>query len=147
MSQSRPGMVGELVADIEGKLQRQTRPEGSSHGGKKVRVRIPERTNLEVFSGDRAKDTEGVVAWRDCLAMHLDTVWLGLAEVFEKIRDAKEPLNSEQFDRLVSTHGDNPHDTEDEGWEMKSVGRHLCMVLVDLTILEAKNTVAGARAQ
>ena len=35
------------------------------------------------------------------------------------------PRSSEQFDSLVSTHGDKPHDTEDEGWEMESVGRHL----------------------
>ena len=61
-----------MVADIEGRLRRQTNSTGSNPGTKKVRVRIPERTNLEVFAGDRAKDKEGFVAWRDRLEMHLD---------------------------------------------------------------------------
>ena len=139
-----PSTVGELVADIEGKLQRHTRPEGSSHGGNKMRVRIPGDTNLEVFAGDRAKDKEGIVAWRDRLAMHLHAVWPGLADLFEKIRDAKEPLDSEQSDRLWSAQGEKPHDTEDEDWEMKSVGRHLYKVLVDHTTLDAKKTIVGA---
>ena len=51
-------MVSEVVADIASRLgQREQHPriEGGSHGGKKVRIRIPKRTNLEVFAGDRAK--------------------------------------------------------------------------------------------
>ena len=48
----------------------------------------------------------------------------GLAEVFEKIRDSKEPISSEDVSRLVSEYGDKPHDTEDEDLEMKIVGRH-----------------------
>ena len=73
MGQNLPNIVGELVADIEGKLQRQSQGDGSSHGGKKMRVRIPGRTNLETFAGDRGKDEEGSVAWRDRLELHLDT--------------------------------------------------------------------------
>ena len=92
-----------------------------------MRVRIPERTNLESFAGDRGKDKEGFVAWRDRFELHLDTVWPGLAEVFEKIRDAKEPLTTIQFTALVSEYGDKPHNTEDEHWETRSVGRHLCV--------------------
>ena len=129
MGQNLPNTVGELVANIEGKLQRQPKRDGSSHGGKKMRVRIPEHTNLETFAGDRGKDKDGFVAWQDRLELHLDTVWPGLAQVFEKIRDAKEPLNSEQFTKLVSEYGDKPHDTEEEDWEMRSVGRHFCKVL------------------
>ena len=106
-----------------------------------MRIRIPDRTNLEVLSGDRAKDKEGFIAWRDRLEMHLDTVWPGLGEVLEKIRDAKAPLTSEQFDSLVPTHGDKPHDSEDEDWEMKSVGCHLYKVSMDHTTLDAKKTV------
>jgi hypothetical protein len=109
-----------------------------------VRVRLPERTNLEVFAGDRAKDKEGFVAWRDRLEMHLDSVWPGLADVFEKIRVGKEPLDTRAFSALVSEYGDKPHDTEEEDWEMNSVGRYLFKVLVDHTSLEAKKTVVGA---
>ena len=133
--------VSELVADLESRLQRQTHSTGGGGGPKKVRVRLPERTNLEVFAGDRAKDKEGFVAWRDRLEMHLDSVWPGLADVFEKIRDAKEPLTPSAFSRLVSEYGDKPHDTEEEDWEMKRVGRYLFKVLVDHTSLEAKKTV------
>ena len=85
-------------------------------------IRIPNRTSLEVLSGDRAKDKEGFFPWRDRLEMHLDTVWTGLGEVFDKNRDAKTPLTSEESDALAAKHGDKPHDTEDEDWEMKSVG-------------------------
>ena len=144
MGQNIPTTVQELVAEIETKLQRQPQRDGSSHGGKKMRVRIPERTNLETFAGDRGKDKEGFRAWRDRLELHLDTVWPGLAEVFEKIRDAKEPLSPRQFSALVSEYGDKPHDTEDEDWEMRSVGRHLYKVLMDHTDLDAKKTVVGA---
>ena len=144
LTQSHPGSVTELVADLESKLQRQTHNTGGSAGTKRVQVRIPERTNLEVFAGDRAKDKDGFVAWRDRLEMHLDPVWPGLAEVFEKIRDAKEPLTPHAFSALVSEYGDKPHDTEEEDWEMKSVGRYLYKVLVDHTSLKAKKTVVGA---
>ena len=72
-----------------------------------MRIRVPEHTNLEVSAGDRTKDKEGF-AWRDRLEIHLDAVWPGLADVFEKIRDEKEPLTSEQFGRLVSALGDKP---------------------------------------
>ena len=94
-------MVSEMVADIESPFCRTTNAEGSSHG-KKVRICVPERTNPEVFACDRAKDKKGFVAWRDRVEMHLDTVWPGLADVFENIRDEKELLTSEQFDRLVA---------------------------------------------
>ena len=40
LTQNQPGSVGELVADIEGRLQRQTGNNGSNPGTKKVRVRI-----------------------------------------------------------------------------------------------------------
>ena len=76
--------------------------------------------------------------------MHLDTVWPGHADVFEKIRDAKAPLTSEQFDSIVSVHGDKLHDTEDEDWETELVGRHLYKVLMDHKALDAKKTVVGA---
>ena len=102
------------------------------------------RANLNIFAGDKAKDKEGFVAWRVRLEMHLDTVWPALAEVFEKIRDAKEPLSSDDFSRLVSEYGAEPHDTEGEDWEMKSVGRHLYKVLMDHTNSEAKKTVLGS---
>ena len=91
MGQNFPSTVAEMVAEIEGKLQRPQPRDGSSHGGKKMRVRIPGHTNLETFAGDRSKDKEGSVAWRDRLELQLDTVRPGLAEVFEKIRNAKEP--------------------------------------------------------
>ena len=38
------------------------------------------------------------MAWRDMLETHLDTFWPGYAEVFEKIRDIKEPVSAEEFD-------------------------------------------------
>ena len=45
----------------------------------------------------------------------------------------------------MSEYGDKPHDTEDEDWEMRSVGRHLYKVLMDHTDLDAKKkTVVGA---
>ena len=50
-----------------------------------MRIRIPDRTNFEVLSGDQAKDKEGFIAWRDRLEMHLDTVWPRLREVFGNI--------------------------------------------------------------
>ena len=109
-----------------------------------MQVRIPERAHFETFAGDRGKDKEGFVAWRDRLELHLDTVWPGLAEVFEKIRDAKEPLTTTQFTALVPEYGDKPHDTEDEDWEMRSVGRQLYKVLMDHTDLDAKKTVVDA---
>ena len=59
LTQNQPVSVDELVADIEGKLRRST---GGGAGTKKMRVRIPERTNLDVFAGGRAKDKEGFVA-------------------------------------------------------------------------------------
>ena len=67
-----------------------------------------------------------------------------LAEVSEKIRDAKEPLSSGQFTALVSEYGGKPHDTEDEDWGMTSVGRHLYKVLMDHTDLDAKKTAVSA---
>ena len=42
-----------MVAGIEAKFQKQM---SSNAGGKKVRIRIPERANLETFAGDKAKD-------------------------------------------------------------------------------------------
>ena len=59
LTQNQPVSVDELVADIEGKLRRST---GGGAGTKKMLVRIPERTNLDVFAGGRAKDKEGFVA-------------------------------------------------------------------------------------
>ena len=133
-------MVSKMVAGIESRLGKTTRTEGGSRG-KKVRILIPERTNLEVFAGDRVKDKEGFVAWRDRLEMHLAMMWPGLSEDFEKIRDEKEPLTSEHFGRLVAQFGDKPCGTEEEGWETKAVGRHLYKVLMGHTTLDAKKTV------
>ena len=59
LTQNHPGSISELVADLESKLQRQTHNTGGSAGTKRVRVRISECTNLEVFAGDRATDKEG----------------------------------------------------------------------------------------
>ena len=124
----------------------QNHPQSSFGGGgpKKVRVKIPERAGLEIFAGETEKDKEGFIAWRDKLELHLDTVWPGLGDVFEKIRDAKEPIDELEFNRLVGLYGDMPHDTEPEDWTMKPVGRHLYKVLVDHTTLEAKKTIDGA---
>ena len=126
---------------LTSRAQRQTRPEAGSQG-KKVRIRIPERTDPEVFAGDRSKDKEGFVAWRDCLEMHVDTVLPGLADVFEKIHRAKEFFSSDEFSKLVPEYGDKPHDTED--WEMKNVGRQLYKVLMDDATQDAKKKVVGA---
>ena len=67
LTQNHPGSLSELVATLESKLQRQAHTTGGSAGAKKVRVRIPERANLKAFAGDRAKNKEGFVAWRDRL--------------------------------------------------------------------------------
>ena len=125
MAQNLPGSVGEMVADIEGRLQRQTRPEGGSHE-KKVRIRIPDRTNPEVVAGDRGMDKDG------------------FDRVFEKIRDGKEPLSSEEFSKLVSEYGHKPHDTEEEDCEMKNLGRHSNKVLMNNATQDAKKTAVGA---
>ena len=105
MAQNLPGSVWEKVADIEGRLQRQTRPEGGSHE-KKVRIRIPDHTNPEVFAGDRGKDKEGFVAWRDRLAMHLDTVWPGStrsSRISATAKRASPPRSSLSWCRSTAT--------------------------------------------
>ena len=66
--------AGARADTFDAKFQKQA---GSNTGGTKVRIRIPERANLEIFAGDKAEDKEGFIAWRDRLEMHLDTVWPG----------------------------------------------------------------------
>lgn len=127
-----------MVAEIEANFQRQL---SNSAGCTKVRIRIPERANPEVFAGDKAKDKEGFVEWHDRLEMHLDTLWPGLAEVFDKIRDATGTLGAEDFTRLVSVYCDKPHDMKEEDWEMRSVGRHVYTVVIDHTTSDSKKTV------
>ena len=64
--------------------------------------------------------------------------------MFEKIRDIKEPISTEEFDELVAAHGDQPHDHDPEDWRMKTVSRHLYKILVDHTSAKAKQIVTGA---
>ena len=55
----------------------------------------------------------------------------------------RNPSDQRTSPQLMSEYGDKPHDTENEDWEMKSVGRHLYKVLMDHTNSEAKKTVLG----
>ena len=59
----RGQMVSDSVANIESRLGRATKPEGQSGHVKKCCFRVSERTDLEVFAGDRAEDKERFVAW------------------------------------------------------------------------------------
>ena len=69
--------------------------------GQALRVRIPDQAKLGILAGDKATDQEGFIAWREKLEAHLDAIWPGLAEVFEKIRDEKVQITESKFTHLV----------------------------------------------
>ena len=100
--------------EIEDRISEVRSSSSDGSGTKKAGFRIPDKAGLEILSGEGVKDQEGFVVWRDRLETHLDTIWPGYAEVYENIRDIKEPVSAEEFEELVIVHGDQPHDHDPE---------------------------------
>ena len=131
-NEGQAGLLRSLHAEFQARDLRiktlEERPAGGlgHSSGRVVNVRIPDdgKLNLNHFSG-KDGDKVGFVSWRYAIELHLDAVWPGVSDVFEKVRDMEVEVRESEFDHLVDAHCVKPHGCVHEEWSMTYVGRHL----------------------
>ena len=96
-------------------------------------------------AGDSEKVSEGYIDWRKSLDLHVDSVWKGLFDVLQKVRDSPTKLGSEDFDDLVKTHGKPKANHDPADWTLDTIGSHMYKVFYDNTTTNARGIVEGAK--
>ena len=117
-------------------------------GARTVPLRIPESEKVMVgkLSGDE-KSSEGFADWRKVFDLHVDSVWNGLFEVLQKIRDQAAIVEEPAFNKLVDEFGRKKPNHDPSDWMRNSISRHMYKILYDNSTLNARGIVEMPRAE
>ena len=109
-------------------------------GDKPVNVKVEsfEKLSLKSFSGESPGEFKH---WRESLDLAMDSIWPGMSEVLEQVRQSDAILSDSDFYDLVDEFALKPGNSIDSEWDQTAVGRYLYRVLHHYCTLDALSTV------